>query len=76
MFMPYITEAMKPARVAKGITLAEMALRIGRAVSTVTNAERGDKPMKLEYIARIARQLEIPMEQLVTDIPRKDRIAA
>lgn len=76
LFMPYITDAMKPARIAKGITLAEMALRIGRAISTVTNAERGDTPMKIEYIARIAREVELPLEQLVTDRARKDRAAA
>ena len=73
MAATYITERMKPARVAKGLTVKEIALLIGRGAGHVGNAERGAQPLKIEYAARVAQILDIPLEELITDTPRKPR---
>lgn len=69
----YITEQMRTARVAKGITLKEMATLLGLAEATVGNAERGQQSMKIEKIARVSHVLDVPLADLVTHTPRRPR---
>lgn len=69
----YITEQMKSARVAKGITRKEIALMLGLAEATVGNCERGQQSMKVEKISRIEHLLGLPTGALVTHTPRRPR---
>lgn len=69
----YITEAMRPARVAKGLTIDHVAALIGLAPATVGNVERGQQRIKIEKAVLIANLLDIPFECLVTDKARRPR---
>lgn len=50
--MPKVTEKMRFARAEAGIEPQDVADKIGRSVSHVRNVESGDKPMRIEHIAR------------------------
>ena len=55
---------IRKARKDKGLTLQQVAVRSGLAVSTVSKAERGQIALSYEKVLQLGKALEIDMTQL------------
>lgn len=71
----YLTEKFREGRVAKGITVDQLAVLLELAPATVGNAERGQQPMRIEKIARAAHIFGTPLSDLYVEKPRRSRAA-
>lgn len=63
-----IGQRIRDARVARGWTQLDLALRAGTSLGTVSRWERG-KPPPVRELIRLASVLEIDVHQLVADPP-------
>ena len=52
-------------RLAAGLTVTELATRIGILPGTLSNIELGNKPVSLDLLIRIARELNKPVDSLL-----------
>lgn len=71
----FLTEKFRTERVAKGITVDQLAALLDLAPATVGNAERGQQPMRIEKIARAAHLFQAPLEDLYIEKPRRPKAA-
>lgn len=59
-----MSNALKQARLAAGLTQAALAARVGLSRSAYVNIERGRKRPSLEVAIRLATALGRPVEEL------------
>ena len=65
-----IAARVRAARIAAGLTPAELAERAGRLTGTeIVNVEVGRRVPTLAVLADLARALNVPLPSLVEDIP-------
>jgi XRE family transcriptional regulator, fatty acid utilization regulator len=65
---------IRAARIARGLTVNELAERVGMGQGQCSRTERGDYLPSLFTAARFARALGVPLSELVDDaMPVKDR---
>lgn len=65
-----IAARVRAARIAAGLTPAELAERAGRLTGTeIVNVEVGRRVPTLAVLADLARALTVPLPSLVEDIP-------
>lgn len=60
----YERKRLKAARIAKGVTQAELAQRIGVTTQAISSFEKGTKAPKMETVKRIAEALGISVAEL------------
>lgn len=60
----YERKRLKAARIAKGVTQAELAQRIGVTTQAISSFEKGAKAPKMETVKRIAEALGISVAEL------------
>lgn len=60
-----ISEAVKEARVAKGMTQEELAELAGVGRSTISRLENGNRNTSSDRIFKIARVLELDLNKLI-----------
>ncbi|WP_409186435.1 helix-turn-helix transcriptional regulator [Amycolatopsis sp. VS8301801F10] len=56
---------IRQARIEKGMERAELAAKVGRSVKHISNIENGANTAKPELLYRIARVLELPIDQVM-----------
>jgi DNA-binding XRE family transcriptional regulator len=61
----YFGRAMKAARVAAGLSQAELSKIVGIAQPDLPAIERGDRDVRITTASRIARALGIPVRSLL-----------
>lgn len=66
---------IRHARRARGLTLAQLAERVGRASSLLSQIENGRREPRLALLAAIARELQVPVEELLRPEPPSRRAA-
>ncbi|WP_413450714.1 helix-turn-helix domain-containing protein [Georgenia phoenicis] len=66
---------IRHARRARGLTLAQLAGRVGRAQSLLSQIENGRREPRLALLAAIARELHVPVEELLRPEPPSHRAA-
>lgn len=66
---------IRHARRARGLTLARLAERVGRAQSLLSQIENGRREPRLALLAAIARELQVPVEELLRPEPPSRRAA-
>lgn len=65
-----VAARVRAARIAAGLTPAELAERAGRLTGTeIVNVEGGRRVPTLAVLADLARALNVPLHSLVEDIP-------
>ena len=76
--LPYLGDNIKYYRTAKGFSQAELGSRIGRTQQVVFAYECGDAMPSLTVLLKIAKALDITIEDLVQDPAKakKARIAS
>ncbi len=70
-----IGRRIRERRVAQGLTVTDLALRLGRAPSQVSLIENGRKELKLSELRQIASALATTVETLMTAEPPSRRAA-
>jgi XRE family transcriptional regulator, fatty acid utilization regulator len=66
-------QRLRHLRRARGITLAELGTRVGRAPSALSLLENGRREPKLSLIDALARALSVPAEELLRHQPPSRR---
>src|SRR6202167_5004478 len=66
-------QRLRHARRAKGLTLAELGVRVGRAPSVLSLIENGRREPKLSLIEALAGALSVPAEELMRRRPPSRR---
>lgn len=66
-------QRLRHLRRARGITLAELGTRVGRAPSALSLLENGHREPKLSLIDALARALSVPAEELLRHQPPSRR---
>ena len=66
-------QRLRHARRAKGLTLAELGERVGRAPSVLSLIENGRREPKLSLIEALAAGLSVPAEELLRRQPPSRR---
>lgn len=63
---------IRQLRTDRGLTLDELGAALGRAASQVSVIENGKRELKLSELQKLARILEVPMDELLsTDAPSR-----
>lgn len=57
--------AIASARIARGMTQAQLGAAIGVSGTQMSNWERGDRRPKLDALRRIADALSVPLDDLL-----------
>lgn len=61
-------EKIRELRKERGITVYEMATRLGVSRNTLTNWERGEKePHAIEMLEEISKILKVPLKEIFSD---------
>lgn len=63
--------AVKAARTASGISQEELAHRLDKSIKTISNIERGAVSASIETLYLIAKELKVPMSDLLVDVESK-----
>jgi DNA-binding XRE family transcriptional regulator len=63
---------IRRVRRERGIKTGELASRIGLAPATLMNLENGHKQTSIEVVHRIARELAIPVADILSDAGRHE----
>lgn len=71
--MPYATPLMRQRRQELGIKLQDFAPRVGVSYGHYRNLEYRDKPAAIEVFHRIARELAVPVDDLIDTERKLDR---
>jgi len=58
---PSIGQDLRALRKSKGLTLAELALRVRRSVGYLSQVERGLSEMSISDLRRVAQALDVPL---------------
>jgi len=66
-------QRLRHLRRARGLTLAELGSRVGRAPSALSLLENGRREPKLSLIDELARALSVPAEELLRHQPPSRR---
>ena len=66
-------QRLRHLRRARGLTLAELGSRVGRAPSALSLLENGRREPKLSLIGELARALSVPAEELLRHQPPSRR---
>src|SRR5262252_11097887 len=66
-------QRLRHIRRAKGLTLAELGERVGRAPSALSLLENGRREPKLSQIEALARALGVPSDELLSREPPSRR---
>ena len=66
---------IRHARRTRGLTLAQLAERVDRAPSLLSQIENGRREPRLALLAAIARALDVPVEELLRPEPPSRRAA-
>ena len=66
-------QRLRHLRRARGLTLAELAAKVGRAPSVLSLLENGRREPKLSLIEALARALSVPSEELLRPQPPSRR---
>src|SRR5215472_7252390 len=66
-------QRLRHLRRSRGITLAELGVRVGRAPSALSLLENGRREPKLSLIESLARALSVPPEELLRPQPPSRR---
>src|SRR6201984_1838509 len=66
-------QRLRHLRRARGLTLAELGSRVGRAPSALSLLENGRREPKLSLIDALARALSVPAEELLRHQPPSRR---
>ena len=61
MGAPAIGRDLRALRKSKGLTLAELAPRVGRSVGYLSQVERGLSELSISDLRRVARALDVPL---------------
>lgn len=61
---PTLAERIASARARKGLTLSDIAERMGSSPQSVQKAAKGTKAPTLEWVYRLAIALEVPPSSL------------
>ncbi len=70
--MPYASDRMRQRRQELGIKLQDFAPRVGVSYGHYRNAEYRNKPMAIEVFHRVARELAVPVNELLAEENRVD----
>ncbi|MCM8822709.1 MAG: helix-turn-helix transcriptional regulator [Candidatus Omnitrophica bacterium] len=65
-----IGASVKKVRKSAGITQEELSRKTGLDPSFISHIERGTKKASIETIFKIANALQVPLEELFSQIPR------
>jgi XRE family transcriptional regulator, fatty acid utilization regulator len=72
-FAHEIGRRIRVTRIARGMTVTELAQRVGMGQGQCSRTERGDYLPRLFTAARFARALGVPLSELVDDaMPGED----
>ena len=63
--------AVKAARSASGVSQEELAHRLDKSIKTISNIERGAVSASIETLYLIAKELKVPMSDLLVDVEAK-----
>jgi XRE family transcriptional regulator, regulator of sulfur utilization len=66
-------ERIRVLRVEKGLSQEQLGERSGLHTNYIGQVERGEKNVTIESLLKIARSLEIPLEQLFHSVDPLDR---
>lgn len=66
---------IRALRKSRGLTLAELALKAGRSIGWMSQAERGRSPLSINDLRRIARALDAPVSWFFAqaEVPAAER---
>lgn len=67
LFPVVLGAAVRRARQARGLTIQELADRVGIGKSTLSRYERGERPMNTYVLVRICRVLGVRAGALLTE---------
>lgn len=62
-------DRLKKCRKEKGLTQAKLAGKAGMGVATIIRYEKGERVPNLDVINQIAKALEIPIDELLYNVP-------
>ena len=71
--MPYASDVMRTKRQELGLKLAAFADRLPISSGHYRNVESGSKPGAIEVFQLIARELNVPVGDLIADPPDSPR---
>lgn len=71
--MPYASDVMRAKRQELGLKLGAFAERLPISYGHYRNVEAGSKPCAIEVFHRIARELDVPVGELIADPPDSPR---
>lgn len=66
--------ALGRARIATGISLAELASKTGISSSTLSRIESGERRVTIDFLERIAKALGTTAANVLADAAREDRL--
>lgn len=66
-----VGERIRAARVARGLTVPELAERLKRGQQSVYRWEWGKVIPRVDDVERIARALDVPLSELLPDTTKK-----
>lgn len=69
-----IGENLKKYRTAAGYTQREFALKIGIPISTYSNYENGNRTPGLEFLTKVAEELDIPVNELISTSSKVEQL--
>lgn len=59
-----VSNSLKEIRNERNLQQCDLAVAIGSCSRTISRIERGDRNVSVEYALRLARYLELPVEQI------------
>ena len=66
---------IRALRKSRGLTLAELALKVGRSIGWMSQAERGRSALSINDLRQVARALDAPISWFFTHegVPEPER---